>query len=501
MIAVANNGSATMQRPSPYNLTAAAAYTRWPTGLRHGLATYTQVYNQPSYIADARYQTGAADYYSYPYQHFQQTQGALTRGALQPTLKSECLPSEASASYSMQTQAAGMVVQSSSRPAKPPYSYIALITMSIQCSPNRRATLSEICQFIRERFAYYQENCKQGWENSIRHNLSLNECFVKLPREQGRPGKGHYWTLDSNSLHMFEDGSFRRRKRRYKKGDVAKQPGDHMSEDSMETEQRQVDSRNVSYGTMEALKATGYMAGFAAQVAVGGTPPQTSPNFSQTMLSPCTPHYPTHLRPTHGHDSTQQFIFPPRTPTISYGPQHAVMADTAAAGMTVTSPLVGLANTGGMAHTYSLSAIHQPMYPETSGVITTQGGTIVSQHHEENQISPQHITNAKQMRQSWQTAGSPSLQQIPDIPSIPSCAASSVENPLSSSAQPGSHLNITSDTSSEGDPVMHTDIDALPFSTASSIIPSSSARMSLPVISLDSLGETELNIPPIKTDQ
>lgn len=47
-----------------------------------------------------------------------------------------------------------------------------------------------------------------------RHNLSLNSCFVKIPRERGSPGKGNYWSLDHKYLDMFEYGNYRRRKRR-----------------------------------------------------------------------------------------------------------------------------------------------------------------------------------------------------------------------------------------------------------------------------------------------
>ena len=64
-----------------------------------------------------------------------------------------------------------------------------------------------------------------------RHNLSLNDCFLKVPREKGKPGKGNYWTLDPNCEDMFEKGNYRRRKRRAK---LPYKPGNHNDDIDLE---------------------------------------------------------------------------------------------------------------------------------------------------------------------------------------------------------------------------------------------------------------------------
>ncbi|XP_032559729.1 forkhead box L1-like isoform X2 [Chiroxiphia lanceolata] len=63
----------------------------------------------------------------------------------------------------------------------------------------------------------YRSN-QRAWQNSIRHNLSLNSCFVKVPRTEGNEkGKGNYWSFATgceSMLDLFENGNYRRRRRR-----------------------------------------------------------------------------------------------------------------------------------------------------------------------------------------------------------------------------------------------------------------------------------------------
>nr|XP_016847598.1 PREDICTED: forkhead box protein L2 [Anolis carolinensis] len=132
--------------------------------------------------------------------------GGEQQGELSPA------PHKTASSSSSSSSVSAAAAEKGDPSQKPPYSYVALIAMAIRESTEKRLTLSGIYQYIIGKFPFYEKN-KKGWQNSIRHNLSLNECFIKVPREGGGERKGNYWTLDPACEDMFEKGNYRRRRR------------------------------------------------------------------------------------------------------------------------------------------------------------------------------------------------------------------------------------------------------------------------------------------------
>jgi hypothetical protein len=106
---------------------------------------------------------------------------------------------------------------------KPPCSYAALIGQAILASSRKRLALSQIYSWISTAYPYFKPG-DAGWMNSIRHNLSLNDCFVKGERgEEDAGGKGSVWMIDPVAEFQFKDGGFKKASKA--KAEAAKKTG------------------------------------------------------------------------------------------------------------------------------------------------------------------------------------------------------------------------------------------------------------------------------------
>lgn len=108
------------------------------------------------------------------------------------------------------------LLKEESKDIKPPYSYATMITQAILSNEDGVMSLSEIYNWISSHYAYYKYS-KTGWQNSIRHNLSLNKAFEKVPRRPNEPGKGMKWQISEaykeDFLNKISNGAINKTRR------------------------------------------------------------------------------------------------------------------------------------------------------------------------------------------------------------------------------------------------------------------------------------------------
>lgn len=81
-----------------------------------------------------------------------------------------------------------------------------LFAPSISCFPSRERLADPLLPPARAD-AYYKKN-ECGWQNSIRHNLSLQPVFRKVP-DVAMPGKkGCFWTIIPGEEWRFANGGW-----------------------------------------------------------------------------------------------------------------------------------------------------------------------------------------------------------------------------------------------------------------------------------------------------
>ncbi|ODM91987.1 Silk gland factor 1, partial [Orchesella cincta] len=205
--------------------------------------------------------------------------------------------SSASSAAAAAAAAAAKSYRRSYTHAKPPYSYISLITMAIQSAPTKMLTLSEIYQFIMDHFPFYRQN-QQRWQNSIRHSLSFNDCFIKVPRTPDRPGKGSFWSLHPDSGNMFENGCYLRRQKRFKDDKKEAVRAAHRTTQGQD-QQHSISSTsggsNGSTGSLTSLSTNNNNNNLVSSKSSSGKHQQTPPGGG---------HHQTHHHSHHGSATT-----------------------------------------------------------------------------------------------------------------------------------------------------------------------------------------------------
>jgi hypothetical protein len=134
----------------------------------------------------------------------------LPIGIYSSTAKAESAAAHSSADDDKTQHLKPQAEQEETSATKPYTSYACLIAEAINSSPEQRLTLADIYKYLMEKYPYFRQT-KNGWQNSIRHNLSLNKAFVKVPRSGGEPGKGMFWVIDPNHKHLVEGKAYQRR--------------------------------------------------------------------------------------------------------------------------------------------------------------------------------------------------------------------------------------------------------------------------------------------------
>jgi hypothetical protein len=132
---------------------------------------------------------------------------------------------------------------------KPPYSYAQLIAQAISSSNEQQLTLSQIYSYISKKFGYYRLDDK-GWQNSIRHNLSLNRNFVKIARQTNEPGKGSFWRIEPTSEIKVIEQAFSRKSRSSTPNRIT------LTQIQSQSQQQRQVNQNQSVGGLSGLNST-----------------------------------------------------------------------------------------------------------------------------------------------------------------------------------------------------------------------------------------------------
>lgn len=178
--------------------------------------------------------------------------------------------------------------------SKPFYPYSTLIRYAIKGSPNQKLLLEDIYYAIESRFPYFK-GAPSGWKNSVRHNLSLNPCFEKVPRPLTDRGKGSYWAVNDKVDPRTGVHRIRKKRPRSKKGSDGDIEDDRMSPRPTFSNESGPSVPDGTYTTHPQPSPEEL-----AQSFQNGPPPQFDP-MAYPLLPRFNP-FPIHIAPEEGLD-------------------------------------------------------------------------------------------------------------------------------------------------------------------------------------------------------
>lgn len=96
---------------------------------------------------------------------------------------------------------------------EPPFSYLALIAMAIDDAPDKRLTLSGICDYFTRSFGYYRSLESDFLRKSILYHLSVHPCFRTRRGEEDAEEIDDYdrwyWVLNFDHKVILEKVTYR----------------------------------------------------------------------------------------------------------------------------------------------------------------------------------------------------------------------------------------------------------------------------------------------------
>ena len=153
-------------------------------------------------------------------------------------------------------------------PLKPTATFAIIIHRALLYLPRGRGTLGEVCNWVAGEWEWFRLNVDAGWQNSIRHNLSLNKAFLKVPRipEDDPESKGSVWIIDPHEGPAFEE---KQKRDAIKNVGKDKNPDVKRERDRIKTEERARKQRDMAIEAAHARAAAVARAN-AQRAADGG---------------------------------------------------------------------------------------------------------------------------------------------------------------------------------------------------------------------------------------